>query len=108
MRMLIVAECVTEDQAQAAAPGCVTVCVDSFTAAFDKIVRRDVDVVVTPEAIGACNSGSGLDVARVANGYRVACVVVGEGWEDGLYGAALLQPDAKLCDALRRAFALRE
>lgn len=107
MRLLIVAGCVTEDQAQAAAPGCVTSCVDSFTAAFDRITHREVDAVVTPECIGERQSGSGLDVARVATGYRVACVVVGEGWDDGLYGAALLQVGGDLNDALRRAFALR-
>lgn len=107
MRVLIVADCVSPEQAQEAAPGCVTACVDSFTAAFEAITRRSVDVVVTPEAIGERNSGSGLDVARLAMGYSVACVIVSEDWTDGVYLAAMMTAGGDLRDAITRAVRLR-
>ncbi len=107
MRIVIVADCVPEGEAQAVAPGAVTVRVDGFTSAVACLRTERVDVVVTPEAIGERQTGSCLDVARVARSRGVGCVIVTDVWEDGSYGAACVAPGGDLAAAVARALVAR-
>jgi hypothetical protein len=107
MRLLVIADCVPTAQAQAVAPGVVTERVDGFTEALDIIRQRRADVVIAPESVGERQTGSCLDVARVARAAGVACVVITTVWEDGAYGAAVMAPGSDVRDAVRRAVSLR-
>jgi len=103
MRIVIVADCVPEGEAQAVAPGAVTVRVDGFTSAVACLRTERVDVVVTPEAIGERQTGSCIDVASVARGRGVACVIVTTVWDDGSLGAACMPPGGDMAAAVERA-----
>ena len=103
MRIVIVADCVPPEQAQAVAPGVVTVSVDGFTDATRYLRSHPADVVITPEAIGDRQTGSCIDVASVARGRGVACVIVTTVWDDGSLGAACMPPGGDLSAAVERA-----
>lgn len=107
MRILVIAGCVTDGEALAVAPGATVASVDGFTSAASFIRTQRVDVVVTPEAIGERQTGSCLDVARVARSRGVGCVIVTDVWEDGSYGAACVAPGGDLAAAVARALVAR-
>lgn len=105
MRLCIIAACVTIDPA--AMPGAVTVRVDDLTAGLALIRAERCDCIVTPETIGEAASVSCLDVARVARGYGVGCVIVTEHDCDGPHGAVCMVPGGDLVAALERAMVAR-
>lgn len=107
MRLLVIADCVPTAQAQAVVPGVVTERVEGFTDALDAIRQRRIDAVITPESVGERQTGSCLDVARVARSAGVACVVITTVWEDGAYGASVMAPGGDLAAALERAMVAR-
>ena len=105
MRLCIIAACVTIDLATV--PGVVTVRVNDLTAGLALIRAEGCDCIVTPETIGEAASVSCLDVARVARGYGVGCVVVTEHACDGPHGAVCLLPGGDLAQAVERAMVAR-
>lgn len=105
MRLCIIAAYVTIDPA--AMPGIVTVRVDDLTAGLALIRAEGCDCIVTPETIGEAASVSCLDVARVARGYGVGCVIVTEHDCDGPHGAVCMLPGGDLAQAVERAMAAR-
>lgn len=107
MRVLIIADCVPVAHVDAVARGVVTRCEATFSAALGAIRAREVDAVVSPEAIGEQSSISCLDVAQVARAYGVACVIVTDVWVDGSYGAAAMQFGGDVGEAIARAVRIR-
>ena len=105
MRLCIIAACVTIDPA--AMPGIITARVPDLTAGLALIRADGCDCIVTPETIGEAASVSCLDVARVARGYGVGCVIVTEHACDGPHGAVCLLPGGDLAQAVERAMVAR-
>ena len=105
MRICIIAACVTIDPATI--PGIVTVRVDDLTAGLALIRAEGCDCIVTPETIGEAASVSCLDVARVARGYGVGCVIVTEHACEGPHGAVCMAPGGDLAQAVERAMVAR-
>jgi len=105
MRLCIIAACVTIDPA--AMPKAVTVRVDDLTAGLALIRGEGCDCIVTPETIGEAASVSCLDVARVARGYGVGCVIVTEHDCDGPHGAVCMLPGGDLAQAVERVMVAR-
>ena len=105
MRICIIAACVTIDPA--AMPGIVTARVEDLTAGLALIRADGCDCIVTPETIGEAASVSCLDVARVARGYGVGCVIVTEHACEGPHGAVCLLPVGDLAQAVERAMVAR-
>ena len=105
MRLCIIAACVTIDLA--AMPGIITARVPDLTAGLALIRADGCDCIVTPETIGEAASVSCLDVARVARGYGVGCVIVTEHACDGPHGAVCLLPGGDLAQAVERAMVAR-
>lgn len=97
MRVCIIAGAV---ESSGGVPGVVTVSVDDMSAGLACIRAGECDVVVTPETIGEASSVTCLDVARVARGYGVRCVIVTAGGCDAPYGAACALPGSILGDVL--------
>lgn len=106
MRVCIIAGCVSDSDARAMF-GAVTYRVDDLTAGLGEIRAERCDCIVTPETIGESASVSCLDVARVARGYGVGCVIVTEHDCDGPHGAVCMLPGGDLADAVRRAMVAR-
>lgn len=107
MRVLIVNDCVPRSQVETMAPGVVTACEDSFSAALAIIRARACDVVIVPESIGEASSVTCLDAAQVSRAYGVACVIVTDVWDDGSYGAAAMSADGDVRAAVLRALTFR-
>lgn len=106
MRLCIIAACVAEPDARLM-PGLVTVHVPDLTAGLAEIRAGRCDAIVTPETIGEASSVSCLDVARVARGYGVGCVIVTDGACDGPHGAVCMVPGGDIDAALERAMVAR-
>lgn len=106
MRVCIIAGCVS-DRDTARVPGSITIRVVDMTAGLAEVRAQRCDVVVTPETIGQASSVSCLDVARVARGYGVGCVIVTDGACDGPHGAACMPPGGDLATAIERAMVAR-
>lgn len=106
MRLCIIAGCVSEPDARQM-PGLVTIRVDDLTAGLAAIRAERCDCIVTPETIGEASSVSCLDVARVARGYRVGCVIVTDAPCGGPHGAVCMVPGGDLLAALERAMVAR-
>jgi len=106
MRLCIIAGCVCEPDARQM-PGIVTTSVDDLTVGLAEIRAERCDVIVTPETIGEAASVSCLDVARVARGYRVGCVIVTDAPCDGPHGAVCMVPGGDLAAAIERAMVAR-
>jgi len=106
MRLCIIAGCVSEPDARQM-PGAVTARVDDLTAGLAEIRSERCDVIVTPETIGEASSVSCLDVARVARGYGVGCVIVTDAPCDGPHGAVCMVPGGDLAQAVERAMVAR-
>jgi hypothetical protein len=106
MRLCIIAGCVPESDARQM-PGIVTIRVDDLTAGLAEIRAERCDVIVTPETIGEASSVSCLDVARVARGYRVGCVIVTGAPCDGPHGAVCMAPGGDLAASIERAMVAR-
>jgi len=106
MRLCIIAACVSEHDARQM-PGLVTTRVDDLTAGLAELRAERCDCIVTPETIGEAPSVSCLDVARVARGYRVGCVIVTDAPCDGPHGAACMLPGGDLVTAIHRAMVAR-
>ena len=106
MRLCIIAACVSDLDARQV-PGVVTVRVDDLTAGLALIRAEVCDCIVTPETIGEAASVSCLDVARVARGYGVGCVIVTEHDYGGPHGAVCMLPGGDLAQAVERAMVAR-
>ena len=106
MRLCIIAGCVSDLDARTM-PGAVTYRVDDLTAGLAELRAERCDCIVTPETIGEAASVSCLDVARVARGYGVGCVIVTEHDCDGPHGAACMLPGGNLASAVERAMVAR-
>jgi hypothetical protein len=107
MRLCIIAACVSEPDARQM-PGLVTTRVDDLTAGLAELRAERCDCIVTPETIGEAASVSCLDVARVARGYGIACVIVTDhNCLDGPHGAACMLPGSSIIDAVQRAMTAR-
>jgi len=106
MRLCIIAGCVSEPDARQM-PGLVTIRVNDLTAGLAEIRAERCDCIVTPETIGESSSVSCLDVARVARGYRVGCVIVTDVPCDGPHGAVCMLPGGDLATSLKRAMVAR-
>lgn len=106
MRICIIAACVSDLDARQM-PGVVTVRVEDLTAGLALIRADGCDCIVTPETIGEAASVSCLDVARVARGYGVGCVIVTEHACEGPHGAVCLLPVGDLAHSVERAMVAR-
>jgi len=106
MRLCIIAGCVSDLDARQM-PGIITVRVHDLTAGLALIRAERCDCIVTPETIGEAASVSCLDVARVARGYGVGCVIVTEHDCAGPHGAACMLPGGDLALAFERAMVAR-
>lgn len=106
MRLCIIAACVSDLDARQM-PGIVTTRVDDLTAGLAEIRAERCDCIVTPETIGEAASVSCLDVARVARGYGVGCVIVTEHACDGPHGAVCMLPGGDLAQAVELAMVAR-
>lgn len=106
MRVCIIAGCVSDSDARAML-GAVTYRVDDLTAGLGEIRAERCGCIVTPETIGEAASVSCLDVARVARGYGVGCVIVTEHDCDGPHGAVCMLPGGDVASAIRRAMVAR-
>ena len=106
MRLCIIAGCVSDLDARTML-GAVTYRVDDLTAGLVELRAERCDCIVTPETIGEAASVSCLDVARVARGYGVGCVIVTEHDCDGPHGAACMLPGGDLAAAVERAMVAR-
>lgn len=106
MRLCIIAGCVSDLDARTM-PGAVTYRVDDLTAGLTELRAERCDCIVTPETIGEAASVSCLDVARVARGYGVGCVIVTEHDCDGPHGAACMLPGGDLAASIGRAMVAR-
>ena len=95
MRVCVIAHAVVGD-----APGVVVVHAEDMGSGLACVRLRGCDVVVAPETIGEASSVTCLDVARVARGYGVLCVIVTAGGCDAPYGAACVRPGATLGDVV--------
>lgn len=105
-RVCIIAECVPVADV-AIVPDSVTSSVSRLSDGLANIRARECDVVITPETVGSASSVSCLDVARVARGYGIACVIVTEADLDGPHGAACMLPGGDLAAAIARAMMAR-
>ena len=106
MRICIIAGCVSDSDARTM-PGAVTYRVDDLTAGLAELRAERCSCIVTPETIGEAASVSCLDVARVARGYGLGCVIVTEHDCDGPHGAACMLPGGDLASAVARAMVAR-
>jgi hypothetical protein len=106
IRVCIIAECVPLADV-AILPGVVTICVDRLSDGLAAIRARECDCVLTPETVGTASSVSCLDVARVARGYGVGCVIVTEHDCDGPHGAVCMPPGGDFASAVERAMVAR-
>jgi len=106
MRLCIIAGCVPEPDARQM-PGLVTTRVDDLTIGLAELRAERCDCIVTPETIGEASSVSCLDVARVARGYGVGCVIVTDALCDGPHGAACMLPGSDIVTAIQRAMVAR-
>ena len=106
MRLCIIAGCVSDLDARTML-GAVTYRVDDLTAGLAELRAERCDCIVTPETIGEAASVSCLDVARVARGYGVGCVIVTEHDCGGPHGAVCMLPGGDLAQAVERAMVAR-
>lgn len=106
MRLCIIAGCVSDLDARTML-GAVTYRVGDLTAGLAELRAERCDCIVTPETIGEAASVSCLDVARVARGYGVGCVIVTEHDCDGPHGAVCMLPGGDLASAVARAMVVR-
>lgn len=106
MRLCIIAGCVSDLDARTM-PGAVTYRVDDLTAGLAELRAERCDCIVTPETIGEAASVSCLDVARVARGYGIGCVIVTEHDCAGPHGAVCMLPGGDLAASVERAMVAR-
>ena len=106
MRVCIIAGFVSDSDARAMR-ATVTYRVSDLTAGLGEIRAERCDCIVTPETIGSASSVSCLDVARVARGYGIGCVIVTEHDCGGPHGAVCMLPGGDVADAVRRAMVAR-
>lgn len=97
MTICIIAGAVTDSGVM---PGVVTIMVDDISGGLVCVRAKRCDVVVTPETIGEAPSVTCLDVARVARGYGIRCVIVTAGDSDAPYGALCVRPGTTLGDVV--------
>ena len=102
IRVCIIAECVPVADV-AMLPGVATSCVDRLSDGLAAIRARECDCILTPETVGSASSVSCLDVARVARGYGVACVIVTEHDCDGPHGAVCMPPGGDIAVAVAQS-----
>lgn len=93
MRALLVAVGDHADDIRRHLPGVVTVCVDSFTDGARGVESESFDLVVTADAIGHQQGGSGLVLARMCRPRDIPCIIVtSEPVESAPYGARVWWP----------------
>lgn len=106
MRIIIVGQAVSREEVARVIPGAITMSAVTYLDAAN-LLNAGADLLVTVVSLSALSSASGLTLAAQARARGIPVVVVDEDAEDGLVGAATMQPGGDLAAAVKTARRMR-